>query len=320
MQEYEPISTENISRYSIGERKSIVDVSKCVNDFGNVGVLPFVASLPDILAAKDLKQLIEAIADARLRGCPVVLGMGGHPIKVGLSPLIVDLMQNGVITAIATNGSAIVHDFELAYIGHTSEDVASELTDGSFGMARETGIMINQAINQGATDGIGLGMAMGKLMADGKKFPHSNLSIFAQAYRLAIPATVHVAIGTDIIHMHPEADGESIGKTSLLDFKIFTSVVSHLEGGVFINLGSAVIIPEVFLKALTLARNLGHKVDNIVTVTMDFNKHYRPMENVVRRPTSSGGKGYYLIGHHEIMFPLLAIAVKEKLKISNPMP
>lgn len=304
---------EKVRRYSLQGRKSIVHINKIAQPLlEEPGVLRFVYSLPDILAGRDLKDVIEAIVKARSEGKPVILGMGGHPIKVGLSPWIIELMRSQIITAIATNGSAIIHDFELAYTGHTSEDVASELKDGTFGMAEETGMYLNKAISDGAD--MGLGMAVGKLISDERHFPYHSLSIFGEAYRLSVPATVHVAIGTDIIHMHPEADGAAIGQSSLRDFRVFTSVVSELEGGVFINLGSAVIIPEVFLKALNLARNLGHKVENITTVTLDFLRHYRPMENVVKRPTLSGGRGYYITGHHEIMLPLLATAVKELLK------
>lgn len=314
MKTYKPLSLKLIRRYSLKDRKSKVEVSKAAGIFPEGGTFKeFMASLPDILAGRDIREVINAIVSARLKDRPVVLAMGAHPVKVGLSPLIIDLMQKGIITAIAANGATVIHDFELSYTGETSEDVASELEDGTFGMAKETAVMINRAIKSGAKEDIGLGSAIGRLILKGRGFHNRRMSIFSEAYRLSIPATVHVAIGTDIIHMHPEASGEAIGKTSLLDFRTLTSVVSDLEGGVFINLGSAVVMPEVFLKALTVARNLGHRVKDITTVTMDFNRHYRPMENVVRRPTASGGRGYYITGHHEIMFPLLAGAVKERL-------
>lgn len=320
MEKYEPISVEKIRRYSLNERGSLVDVARISRPLPETRVLPFIENLPDMLAARDLKEIVRKIASARSQGRPVMLGMGGHPIKVGLSPYIVDLMDRGIITAVATNGSAIIHDFELARTGRTSEDVAHELDTGSFGMAWETGAMLNEAIIRGAGEGIGLGRAVGELILGGADFSYRNLSIFAAARRLSLPATVHVAVGTDIIHMHPEASGEAIGKTSLHDFRLFSAVVADLEGGVFINLGSAVILPEVFLKAISLVRNLGHEVRHITTVTMDFNRHYRPMENVVRRPTACGGKGYYLTGHHEIMFPLLAAAVREQLGDSFAPP
>jgi len=313
MRPYGPISLKRIRRYSLEERKSKVEASKAAGTFREGGTFrDFIDSLPDFLAVRDFRDVVDSIVSARLNDRPVVLAMGAHPIKVGLSPLIIDLLRRELITAVAVNGAAVIHDFELSYRGETSEDVASELEDGTFGMAKETAVMINRAIRKGAGEGIGLGSAVGRMILKGRGFRNRGMSIFAEAYRLSVPVTVHVAVGTDIIHMHPEASGEAIGKASLLDFRTLASVVSDLDGGVFINLGSAVIMPEVFLKALTVARNLGHRVRNITTVTMDFNRHYRPMENVVRRPAASGGRGYYITGHHEIMFPLLAAAVKEE--------
>ncbi len=310
-----PLSFRRVRRYSLKERKSKVETSDMATPLPEGATFrEFIDSLPGILAAGDLKEVVSAIVEARADDRPVVLAMGAHPVKVGLSPIIIDLLQRGIITAVATNGATVIHDFELACTGATSEDVARQLREGTFGMARETGAMINGAIKKGAAEGIGIGTAVGRLIHEGRNFPHRGRSIFSEAYRLSVPATVHVAIGTDIIHMHPEASGEAIGKASFLDFRTFASVVSGLEGGVFINLGSAVIMPEVFLKALSVARNLGHRVQEITTVTMDFNRQYRAMENVVRRPTSSGGRGYFITGHHEIMFPLLAAAVKERLR------
>jgi hypothetical protein len=210
------------------------------------------------------------------------------------------------------NGAGIIHDTELAMVGHTSEDVADQIGEGRFGMAEETARFLNEAIIEGAKRGHGLGKAVGARLSE-ENFPHKHYSLLARAFELDIPLTVHVAIGTDTIHFHPSVDGASIGKTSHLDFRIFSSLISRIEGGVFINLGSAVIMPEVFLKALTLVRNLGFKVKNFTTLNMDFIKHYRPMTNVVHRPTLEGGEGYSLVGHHEIMFPLLAAAVIESL-------
>ena len=221
-------------------------------------------------------------------------------------------MNKGIITAIATNGACIVHDFELSFIGKTSEDVAEELCKGTFGMARETGELINKAINTGVKNGYGIGKSLGEMIQN-SRFKYKDMSVFGAAYRHGIPATVHIAIGTDIIHMHPQANGASIGEGSLRDFKLLTSVVSDLEGGVYINLGSAVIMPEVFLKALTIARNLGCKVENITTVNMDFIQNYRPHQNVLKRPTMQKGCSYALTGHHEIMFPLLAAAILEEI-------
>ena len=275
--------------------------------------MDFWNGLPGVLAASNIKKVVEAVANAREKNKPVVLGMGAHPIKVGLSPLIIDLMRKGIITAVATNGAAIVHDFELAYLGRTSEDVAEELCKGTFGMARETGLFLNRAIKNGVKKNFsGLGQSIGALISRGR-FPFKKKSIFATGFELGIPVTVHVTIGADIIHMHPSADGAAIGEASLKDFRLFASVLSGLEGGVYINLGSAVVMPEVFLKALTVARNLGHMTRDITTVNMDFIQHYRPRENVLMRPTLRGGASYALTGHHEIMFPLLAAGIIERI-------
>lgn len=270
----------------------------------------FLATLPDILAVRDLRAVAGAIAARHRAGAAVVLGMGAHPIKVGLSPLIIELMRRGVLSAVAMNGACIVHDFELAYHGATSEDVAAGLGSGQFGMAEDTGRFLNQAIT--ARPELGLGAAVGSAI-NAAKLPHRRLSILAAGARLGVPVTVHVAVGTDIIHMHPAADGAAIGSATLADFRRLAGVCEHLHRGVFINLGSAVIMPEVFLKALNLARNVGTKVSELVTVDMDFMRHYRPTVNVVQRPTQGDGKGYQLTGHHEIMFPLLCAAVLDAL-------
>jgi len=313
MKKYKPISLKRIKTCSIKKRKSKVSLSSLAAPFVKGETLHrFFGSLPDILAVRDFKAVSKAIVRARENKRHVILGMGAHPVKVGLSPVIIDLMEKGIITAFAANGACIVHDFELSYIGHTSEDVGKELCSGNFGMASETGTYLNKAIKAGIKEGYGIGKAVGSMIQT-SRFPFKDKSIFACAYKLGIPATVHVAVGTDIIHMHPEADGSAIGEGSFRDFRLFTSVLSDLEGGVYINLGSAVILPEVFLKALTVARNLGNKVENITTVNMDFIQHYRPMMNVLKRPTIGKGVSYALTGHHEIMFPLLAAAIIEEL-------
>ena len=271
----------------------------------------FLGSLPSFLAASDLKAVVRAVVEARRNDRPVVLGMGAHPIKVGISPLIIDLMNRGVITAVAANGACIIHDFELSLSGRTSEDVAAELCTGRFGMAKETGRELNAAINRGVRKGFGIGRSVGEhLLKSGSRLKVP--SIFSEGFRLGIPVTAHIAVGTDIIHMHPQADGAMIGRGSLRDFRLLAAVIADLEGGVYINLGSAVIMPEVFLKALTVARNLGNTVSDITTVNMDFIQHYRPRENVLCRPTMTKGRSYALTGHHEIMFPLLAAAVIEE--------
>jgi deoxyhypusine synthase len=272
----------------------------------------FLDSLPEVLAARDLRELARSISHARRGGRTFLLMMGAHPLKVGLGPIICDLIRDGVLSAIATNGAAIIHDFELAAAGRTSEDVSAGLADGSFGMAEETGAFLNDAAKTAVREGRGLGEVVGREIIRAKlKF--RSQSVFATAYLAEAPATVHVAIGADIIHMHPKADGAAIGQASMADFHRLTAVVSELSRGVVVNLGSAVIMPEVFLKALNLARNLGRKVGAFTAADMDFIRQYRPRMNVVDRPTHDGGRGFVLTGHHELMFPLLAAAVREEL-------
>ena len=273
----------------------------------------FLITLPEALAGKDFKEVVHRISDAVRGKRMVLLGMGAHPIKLGLNPILIDWMKHGVLKGIGMNGAGVIHDVELAMVGHTSEDVEEELSRGTFGMVRETQEFINTAIQKGMEQGWGIGEAVGREILRGD-LPFRPLSLLAAGQRFRVPITVHVAIGTDINHMGPSADGAAIGRGSLRDFHLFASLVSKLEKGVFINLGSAVILPEVFLKALSLARNLGHPLKEVTTVNMDFINHYRPAVNVVKRPTLKGGKGYTLIGHHEIMFPLLAAAVLEKLR------
>jgi len=313
MKDFKPIELTNVKTYSVKGRKSKVSVEdlgspiKSVTSFSS-----FLDSLPNILAAGDLREIAAKMASAHREGKVIALGMGAHVIKVGLGPMIIDFMERGIISSVAMNGAGIVHDFELAYTGQTSEDVAAEIDGGSFGMAEETGRMLNVAIKDGVKEGKGIGQSVGE-MINREKLPHADKSILAAGARLGIPVTIHVAVGTDIIHMHPHADGAAIGEGSYTDFRLFSSVISKLDGGFYLNVGSAVLLPEVFLKALTLVRNLGHEVKNFSTVNMDFMQHYRPLTNVVKRPTQDGGKGYALTGHHEIMVPLLFSAVTEAL-------
>lgn len=312
-----PIDLTRVRTYPLRKRPSKVRVAA----FGRVpsprqSVGQFLAGLPDFLAARDLKFLAGEIARRHRRGRRVVLGMGAHPIKVGLSPLIVDFMKRGIFSAVAMNGAAIIHDFELAYHGATSEDVAAALADGSFGMAAETAQFLNDAITGGANEGIGAAVGGAILHA---RLPNEHLSILAAGVRFGVPVTVHVAIGTDIIHMHPGADGAAIGEASLRDFRLLAGVCEELDGGVFLNLGSAVVVPEVFLKALNLARNVGNRVENLLTADLDFVRHYRPQVNVVERPTMGSGRGIQLTGHHEIMFPLLCAAVLNGLRRSRDL-
>ena len=299
--------------YPIRDRKSkvaITDFSTPWHQGGSLG--QFIDSLPDILAGKDLRSVIHAVARAAQNRNEVCFAMGGHVIKTGMSPILIDLMENGVISLVAMNGSGIIHDLETALTGRTSEDVAAAIGSGSFGMARETAQYLNQAIRQAGEKKIGLGQAVGELILD-EGFEHARLSLTARAAQLGIPLTVHVAIGTDIIHMHPDFDAAACGRASHLDFQRFASIVARLEKGVFINAGSAVILPEVFLKAVTLVRNLGHVLDDFTTVNLDFIRHYRPMTNVVNRPTLGKGKGYAIVGHHEILIPLIAAGVIERI-------
>lgn len=273
----------------------------------------FLGGLPRILAGADFRNVVAAVVNARRNGRPVVFGFGAHVLKCGLSPVVIDLMERGVITAVATNGSGAIHDFELALIGETSEDVAAGLKDGTFGMVRETGELMHAAINR-ALDrpAAGLGELFGEQL-DRIAAPNRELSIAAAARRLGLPFCVHVAVGTDIIHMHPTADGAALGRASFNDFKLLCGVVKELSGGVYLNVGSAVVLPEVFLKAFTVAQNLGANLTGFTTVNMDMIAHYRSGENVVRRPPTVGGAGYNLIGRHEIMLPLLAQAVVDEM-------
>jgi hypothetical protein len=313
IKKFQPLSLKGVKTSSIKGRKSLVSVHGFARPIpAQSSFKSFLYSLPDFLAAQDFKEAVGRIGKAHRNGKPVILGMGAHPIKVGLSPLIVRLMERGILQAVALNGAGIIHDFEIAFVGKTSEEVSSRISRGAFGMVEETGQMVNEAINEGWKKGWGIGRSVGEMIFRGK-FAHRKISITAAGARLGIPVTVHVAIGTDIIHMHPHARGEAIGGGSYSDFRLFASVVSQLEGGVYLNLGSAVILPEVFLKALSLVRNLGYRVKNFTTVDMDFIPHYRPITNVVQRPNLAGGKGFHLTGHHEIMFPLLCAAILEEI-------
>lgn len=314
MTEWKPISFDKIKTYPLKSRASKVSIDDFATPWKEGGnIKNWLDSLPGILAGEDLLKISECIVKAVKSGKMVILGMGAHPIKVGLNPVIIDLIERGVIKAIALNGAGIIHDSEIAMAGHTSEDVDSHLNEGSFGMAEETGKLLNEAIRRGSDNNVGVGAAVGEMLIE-KKFPYNRFSILAKAYELGIPVTVHVAVGTDTIHFHPEADGAAIGKASHIDFRIFSSLISNLEGGVFINLGSAVIIPEVFLKAITIVRNLGYNVKDFTTVVMDFIKSYRSVTNVLNRPTQDGGRGFLLTGHHEIMFPLMSAAIIESLE------
>jgi hypothetical protein len=306
------LSLDGIRTYPLASRKSTVSLRDFARPHRPGSRLArFVDALPRILAGQTLRALAADVARAQGRRKPILWGLGAHVLKVGLSPLLIDLMERGLVTGIAMNGAGIVHDFELAVAGQTSEDVAAGLGEGAFGMARETGVEVNRAIVEGDRDGLGLGAALGRYLA-GRRPRHLRVSLLAAAWRLGLPATVHVAVGTDIVHMHPACDPAALGRATHLDFRIFAGQVARLgKGGVYLNVGSAVLLPEVFLKAVTLARNLGHPLRDFATANLDFIQSYRPNTNVVNRPTRGVGRGYSLTGHHEIMVPLLAAMLVE---------
>jgi Deoxyhypusine synthase len=308
---YEEFDLSGVKTYPLKSRKSKVNAS----DFGRPNesgatVGQFLDSLPNVLAAADLKAVVAAIGAAKTHNSGVLWGLGAHVIKTGLGPVLIDLMRRGFVSAIATNGAAMIHDFEIALAGATSEDVEDALGQGQFGMADETGRLLNGAVTDGVSAGLGIGQAVGQFLH--RREPQfARSSVLAEAARLGIPVTVHVAIGTDIIHMHPAASGSAIGEGSLRDFRYFVANVARLEAGVYLNCGSAVVLPEVFLKAVALARNRQIALAGLTTVNLDFVRSYRPETNVVRRPIAAAGRGYSLIGHHEIMIPLLAAALIE---------
>jgi len=308
-----PLQFDGLKTYSLHDRYSKVNVDNFATPLKEGSTLrSFVKSLPDQLLGLDFPELIHRLAKAHRAGRPIIVGMGAHVIKVGLNPILIDLMERSIITGLAMNGACIIHDAEIAMSGSTSEEVGDVLGDGAFGAAKETGEVLNGAISLGAREEMGMGQAVGEYLLT-RDFPHNDQSLLATAARLGIPATVHVAMGTDIIHIHPSASGADIGKTSHHDFRLFCSEVSGLQGGAYLNVGSAVLLPEVFLKALTLVRNLGHRVDDFTTANFDFMKHYRTLTNVVNRPTATGGRGYNIIGHHELMIPLLAASLLDEL-------
>jgi Deoxyhypusine synthase len=308
---YEEFDLSGIATYPLNSRKSKARAADFARPCqAGTGIAGLVASMPNILAASDFKAVVAAIRSAREGDRGILWGLGAHVIKTGLGPIIVDLMDRGFVSAIATNGAGIIHDFELALSGATSEEVDESLGSGRFGMAEETGSLLNAAINEGVRRRLGIGQAVGQWLLEAGP-EHERLSIVAAAARLGIPVTVHIGIGTDIIHMHPAASGAALGEGSLRDFRYFVSNVARLRGGVYLNCGSAVVLPEVFLKAVALARNRGASLRDLTTVNLDFARLYRPQTNVVARPVAGCGTGYSLVGHHEIMIPLLAAALIE---------
>ena len=308
--DYDASDLSDIRTYPLKSRRSKASVdlfARPVAERSTVG--QFLDALPNVLAAADLKAVARSIADAQRSGGGVLWGIGAHVVKTGLAPIVIDLMERGFVSAIATNGATIIHDFEIALAGATSEDVDEALGPGHFGMAEETGQLLNGAINDGVASGLGIGQSVTRFLQE-RNPQYARSSILAAAGRLSVPVTVHVAVGTDIIHMHPAASGAALGEGSLRDFRYFVSNVARLERGVYLNCGSAVVLPEVFLKAVALARNRGISLAGLTTVNLDFVRMYRPQTNVVTRPIAgTGGKGYSIVGHHELMIPLLAAAI-----------
>ncbi|MDY6910236.1 MAG: hypothetical protein SWC40_09905 [Thermodesulfobacteriota bacterium] len=313
--DWEPLSFEGLRTTSLHDRPSKVRLEDAAQPWQRGATLrEFVRRLPRQLAGGSFREAVRAVAAAVSAGRTVLLGMGAHPVKVGLNPLLVDAVRRGILTGIAMNGAGVIHDVELALAGKTSEDVAAHLELGTFGTARETAEFIHGAVLEGfRRGGRGLGRAVGERLLEAEA-PHRGLSLLAVAAECGVPVTVHVAIGTDIIHMHPQMDGAATGALSHYDFRLFSRLVSTLADGVFINLGSAVVIPEVFLKAVSVAANLGFSLDGITAINMDFMRHYRPRVNVLERPTAGRGRGIELIGHHELLLPLLFAAVIEELE------
>jgi hypothetical protein len=306
--EFQPISLDEVTTYPLASRPSKVtvkDFASPVTEESSVN--DYLASLPNILAVRSLRELAAQMRRARDSGKPVIWGIGGHVIKTGVGPIIVDLIRRGFVTAIAANGSVLVHDVEIAMVGSTSEDVDATLGAGGFGGAEETGKLLNEAAREGTKEGIGLGEALGRALV-GLKPKHAAASLLCAAYDARVPFTAHVTIGGDIGHFHRSADGASLGAASHIDFRLLAELVRRMNGGgVYLNIGSAVTLPEVFLKCVTLVRNLGHQLEDITTANFDFIQSYRPLTNVVRRPTAEGvGRGYAITGHHELTIPLLA--------------
>ena len=312
---YKPMELAGVATYPLAERKNKVVMAEHRAGAIRPGmtVSQLLAALPDQLGSAGLRGVIDAVVAAREKGKPVVAAMGAHVIKCGLQPVLKSLIEADVITAVALNGAGSIHDYEISLIGETSEDVGAVLHCGTFGMAEETGRDINRALKLGVERGMGYGEAVGRFIIENGN-PFREDSLLALCVERDVPVTVHVAIGTDIIHQHPGASGEVIGAASFTDFRLLTSVVADLgDGGVYLNIGSAVILPEVFLKALSIAQNLGHHVDHFTTANFDMMQHYRPLQNVVKRPTSGKSRGITVTGHHEIMLPLLAAGILDRI-------
>jgi hypothetical protein len=304
----QPINLDKVRTYPLASRQSKVTVDDFAKPIASDSSLrDYLQSLPNILAVQSLREIASRMRRARDLGKPIIWGIGGHVIKTGLAPIIIDLMNRGFVNAVAGNGSVLVHDAEIAMVGSTSEDVDATLGAGAFGGAEETGRLLNEAARDGARDALGLGEASGRALT-AMKPKHESLSLLCAAYASKVPFTAHLTIGGDIAHFHPQSDGAALGATSHVDFRLLAELVRRMNGGgVYLNIGSAVTLPEVFLKCVTLARNLGHELNDLTTANFDFIQSYRPLTNVVRRPTAEGaGKGFAITGHHEFTIPLLA--------------
>ena len=307
---YEEFDLSGVRTYPLAGRPSKVRTADFATPWDPAtGMTGWIDALPNLLAAADFKAIVSALRQARATDRGLIWGVGAHVIKTGLGPILIDLMERGYVSALAMNGAGLIHDFEIALAGATSEDVDAVLGKGQFGMSDETGRELNRIITEGARAGLGLGQAVSAHLATAAP-AHASLSLLCAAGRLGVPVTIHVGLGTDIIHMHPAASGEAIGVASLRDFRYLTSCVAKLEGGVYLNCGSAVMLPEVFLKAVSLVRNRGIDLTGLTTVNFDFVRMYRPETNVVRRPVAGIGKGYSITGHHELLIPLLAAALR----------
>ena len=307
-EDLKPINLDEVKTYPLSSRPSKVTVADFAKPIANDSSLrDYLQSLPNILAVQSLREIASRMRRARDLGRPVIWGIGGHVIKTGLAPIIIDLRNRGFVNAVAGNGSVLVHDAEIAMVGSTSEDVDATLGEGAFGGAEETGRLLNEAARDGARDGLGLGEALGRALV-AMKPKHESLSLLCAAYESKVPFTAHLTIGGDIGHFHPQSDGAALGATSHVDFRLLAELVRRMNGGgVYLNIGSAVTLPEVFLKCVTLVRNLGHELNDITTANFDFIQSYRPLTNVVRRPTADGaGRGFAITGHHELTIPLLA--------------
>ena len=316
---FRPLQLDRVRTYALKSRKSKVSVENFARvPRAGASVAEWTRALPNILAANDFRGLVAALERARSRRRQIIWGLGGHVIKVGLGPVLIDLLERGYLTAVALNGAALIHDFEIALTGATSEDVPAVLGSGQFGMAEETGRFINEAIANGDRENLGIGESVGRFLNRHRGARFRRFSLLASAYKRGVPVTVHEAIGTDIIHMHPATDARALGAATHRDFRLLAAIVKKMDGGVYLNVGSAVMLPEVFLKCVSLAANLGHAPRNITTVNLDFIQHYRPTQNVLKRPILAAGKGrnagrsFAITGHHELMIPLLAAALPSR--------